>query len=578
MKILDFEPANCKNCYKCVKNCAVKAIKMVNDQAQIIEERCIACGRCFLVCPQNARYILSDLDDVTEAIKQNKKVILSIAPSYLAIYHEPYKLIGALRKFGIDIIEETSIGASKVTELYSKYIKSSNGKCLITTACPSINLMLEIYYPKLIDNMIPIVSPMIAHCKMLRKKYGKDAYIVFLGPCIAKKHEAYPYQMANIIDAVITFEELEKYFFENNINIADCKTSKPDKTGDIIGQKYPTDNGVIGGLKEVLADNNYISLSVNGTENCKKLFESLLDNENKNIFIEANSCENGCINGPAIPNDFPNTYLRKIILKNNLEKYNRINDKVKTEDTSKTIDTEKINYNKIFRDKHLNLKHFSDEEINSVLEKMGKHSVEDELNCGSCGYETCRKKAISVLEGMSYPEMCMPYMRSKAERISNISFEYTPNILFIVDKNLDILDINPKAEAAFLTKAEHMKGKRLSVFMPTTECEQVLATEKNILNKKITIGSYGITANASFIYLNKFKIIFIILFDITNEENKKEKLQVLKLNTIESADKVIEKQMRVAQEIAGLLGETTAETKAILLELKKIVTDKESDY
>ncbi|QSX05821.1 4Fe-4S binding protein [Sedimentibacter sp. zth1] len=570
MKILDFVPANCKNCYKCVRNCTVKAIKMVNDQAQIVENRCIACGKCFLVCPQNARYILSDLDKVINAINENKKVIISIAPSYLGIYKDPYKLIGALRKMGIHRIEETSIGANIVTELYNDYVEKSSGENIITTACPSVNLMIQTYYPELINNMIPVDSPMIAHCKMLRKEFGKDIYITFLGPCIAKKCEAYPYQVTNIMDAVISFEELENYFSETGIDISKCENSTPDKTGNKLGQKYPTENGILPGLKDVLDKKNYTSISVSGTQQCKDLFEELKNNDLKNIFIEANSCEGGCIEGPAVPKDSTNVFIRKINLKSMLKRSDYFSKQV-------AKDVYNINFSRKFRDKHLVTKKYTDEEIKSVLEKLGKHNVSDELNCSSCGYETCRQKAISVLDGMSYPEMCMPYMKAKAERISNISFEYSPNILFIVDKDLNILELNPQAEKAFCTKISNMRGKNLSMLIPTVECEQVIETEQNILNKKLLISSYGITAYGSFIYLPNVKMIFIILLDVTDEENKKDKLLKLKLNTIETADKVIEKQMRVVQEIAGLLGETTAETKTTLLKLKKVVTEEESD-
>lgn len=572
MKILDFVPANCKNCYKCVRNCTVKAIKMTQNQAQIIEDKCIACGKCFLVCPQNARYILSDLDKVINAINQNKKVIFSIAPSYLGIYKEPYKLIGALKQLGIFAVEETSIGATKVTELYKDYINNSNGDNIITTCCPSINLLIEKYYPELVKNMIPVDSPMIAHCKMLRKKYGKDAYITFLGPCIAKKYESNPYQIANIIDSVITFEELDKFFTENNIDIEKCEELMPDVIGKRTGQNYPFESGILSGLTNVLKENCYTSLSISGINNCKELFESLRKNEIQRVFIEANTCEGSCIGGPAISKDNSNVYIRKLKIESELE-----NLKNKNKNNVNEYNQYNIDYSRYFRNKPLVKKQYSEDEIKAVLKKIGKNSSEDELNCGFCGYDTCREKAISVLDGLSYTEMCIPYMRNKAERISNISFEFSPNILFIVDQNLNILDLNPKAQKVFNANIKNFYGKKLSVLMTTDDCEQVLKTEKSIVNKKVSLQNYGITVLTSLIFIPNLNIIFGIMLDVTQEENKKEKLNDVKLNTIESADKVIEKQMRVAQEIAGLLGETTAETKAILLKLKKVVTNEERD-
>lgn len=570
MKILDFVPANCKNCYKCVKNCSVKAIKMVDDQAQIIEERCVACGKCFLVCPQNARNILSDLDNVVKAIKENKKVIISIAPSYLGIYKNPYKLIGALKKFGVHAVEETSIGAAKITELYREYLKKADGKNIITSCCPSVNLMIQIYYPELLDNLIPIDSPMIAHSKMLRQKYGKDSYITFLGPCLAKKCEAYPYQVAGIMDAVVSFEELENYFIENNISLEDCDEMLPDASGSITGQRYPIERGILGGLTDILKDKEYTNIAVAGSKNCRELFDALKDNDLNNICIEANMCEGACMGGPAISKDEHNVYVRRILIKNKLKQ----NEELKKVFEKNDYD---IDYSRRFRDRQIQGPKYTQAQIEEVLRSIGKHSKADELNCGSCGYETCREKAVSVLDGLSYSGMCLPYMRSKAERISNISFEYSPNILFIVDENLNILELNPKAEEAFNAKMANMKGLNLSALMPVDDYEKVMETGNNILSKKIVIEKYGIIAYSSIIYLPKLKIIFGILLDVTDEEQKKDKLLTLKLSTIETADKVIEKQMRVAQEIAGLLGETTAETKTTLLKLKKIVADEESD-
>jgi len=231
MRILDFYPANCKNCYKCVRNCSVKAIKMINDQAQIVEEKCIACGTCFSVCPQNARNIHSDLENVIEAMKEGRKIIVSIAPSYLGVYEEPYKLISVLKYLGATVVQETAVGAAMVTELYRKFISTTNVKNAITTCCPTVNMMIQTYYPDLIKYLMPLDSPMIAHCKMLRKQYNEDAFIVFLGPCISKKCEAYGYQLSGIIDGVISFEELDKLLESRGIDISTFEESRPDVEG-----------------------------------------------------------------------------------------------------------------------------------------------------------------------------------------------------------------------------------------------------------------------------------------------------------------------------------------------------------
>lgn len=571
MKILDFYPANCKNCYKCVRNCSVKAIKMIDDQAQIVEEKCIACGTCFLVCPQNARNIHSDIENIDIAVNKGKKIIISIAPSYLGVYETPYKLISVLRHLGASIVEETSIGASMVTELYKDYISNVNLNNMITTCCPTVNMLVQTYYPELIKYLIPIDSPMIAHCKMIRKRHGKDAFIVFLGPCISKKCEAYGYQLAGVIDGVISFEELDKMLESKDIDISSFEESYPDLEGNYTGKRYPLDNGILSGLKNEISDSTFTPMSISGIDNLMGAFEAMTAGELTNVLIEANSCTGGCLGGPAVPKRSKNVFVRKTKAKSRIhhlrnKRYENYTDQEK-----------KLNYSRFFRNKKYNHEIYSEDNIRTVLEKTGKNTKADELNCGACGYDTCRDKAISVLEGLSHPQMCMPFMRSEAEKISNIYFEYSPSVIMIVDLNLNILDLNPVGEKLFNTTRKNIANMPLSNFMPVDDFQQVLASGESMVGKKLELTNYNTIVYERIIYLPKNKILFGILNDITKEELKKEQIVNFKLNTLETADKVIEKQMRVAQEIAGLLGETTAETKAALLKLKKVVLEESED-
>lgn len=567
MKILDFYPANCKNCYKCVRNCSVKAIKMIDDQAQIVEEKCIACGTCFLVCPQNARNIHSDLENVENALAQGKKIIISIAPSYLGVYDEPYKFISLLKHLGASIIEETAIGAEQVSKLYSEHIKTTAKSNAITTCCPTVNMMVQNYYPDLIKYLIPVDSPMVAHCKMIRKRHGKDAYIVFLGPCISKKCEAYGYQLSGVMDAVISFEEIDKLIESRNINLSEFKETRPDLEGNYAGKKYPLEQGILSGISSVVESSKFTPAAISGIENLRKAFDALSNGEITNVLIEANSCDGGCIGGPAVPKKSKNVYTRKIRARNKIQTLKDI------EYQNYTLEEKKLSYVRNFRNKQYIHPDFTEKEIRNVLEQTGKHNKSDELNCGACGYDTCREKAISVLEGLSHPQMCMPYMRSEAEKISNIYFKYSPSIIIIVDLDLNILDLNPVGEKAFSIDSHSVKNKPLSLIIPDTDFKQVLKTEENMEGRKLNLEKYGLIVYERIIYLPKNKILFGILNDITNDELKKEQIVNFKMNTLETADKVIEKQMRVAQEIAGLLGETTAETKAALLKLKKVVLE-----
>lgn len=572
MKIMDFYPANCKNCYKCVRNCPVKAIKIVNDQAEIIEDKCIGCGRCFNVCPQNARNIHSDLDNVKLALKR-KKVVVSIAPSYRGIYMNYKKLIGALKKLGIDIVEETAVGAELVTNLYGEYIDKNPGKNVITSCCPSVNLLIRRYFSEISDSIIPVDTPMIMHSKLLKEKYGYKSYVVFIGPCISKKIEAYGYQQQGIIDAVISFEELEGWFREENIIVDDCEEIMPDMGAGKIGARYPLEHGIISGLKTSLERNDMTSMSVNGLEDCMMIFEALRDGEIENICIEANVCRGGCIGGPAVPKFYGNVYKRKIRA---MESINELKNDNIEDKYFKNIERLKP-YDRTFTRKKYSPPVINNEVMTSILARMGKFSKDDELNCGACGYDSCRDKAIAVYEGNSHPEMCIPYMRMQAERLSNIIFEFSPNILILLDEDKNVLDINPQGEKAFNIKLNNIKGKSIDIIMSSNDFDKVIEEGKNIIDKKINFPNYGLKLKENIIHIKDHKLIYGLFSNVTDEEKRNIELSQLKYNTLETVNTVIDKQMRVAQEIAGLLGETTAEAKIALLNLKKVVENEEGE-
>ncbi len=230
-----------------------------------------------------------------------------------------------------------------------------------------------------------------------------------------------------------------------------------------------------------------------------------------------------------------------------------------------------LKFNRSFVDKSINKEIKHEDQINNILKSMGKYSKEDELNCGVCGYNTCIDKANAILEGMAEPEMCLHFMRSKAENISNIIFENTVNCIIMVDYNLNIIEINPAAEKTFMLEKNLVKNKPIKFLINEEDFIEVKKIKNNILGKKITITNYGLVFIESIIFIEKQNIFLLSLTDITEKEQSKEKLKTLKESSFRAAEEVIEKQMRVAQEIASLLGETTAETKITLTNLKRIV-------
>lgn len=569
MNLLNFSKANCKNCYRCLRSCPVKAIQFKDEQAIIIEDRCIACGHCLTVCPQDARNVRSDLSEIKAAIKNGKTLIASLAPSFAGAFEkeDPGQIVAALKVLGFTVVEETAVGADIVTELYKDFLKEKRQANIITTCCPSANYLIEKYYPSLIKYMLPIVSPMLAHSKLIKHEHNNDCYVVFIGPCIAKKAEALSIQSAGKVDAVLTFEDLNQWFSEEEIDLSRLTAVPFDRTATKKGGQYPISGGVTGSFSQHENERGYEILKVDGIDNCLEVFDALERNVLKNVCVEVSVCSGSCIGGPGMPKDGAN-YFRRL---HRVREYTA--GKRDACITPSELDSikESISFTKEFFDKSMRIPEPHEEELRKVLSKMGKHTPDDELNCGACGYNTCRDKAKAVLEGMAEMYMCLPFMRNKAESLTNIIFEHSPNVIMLVDEELKIREFNPTAERLFRVSARDIKDKPLSLLIDDGDFAMVAATKQNIYKQKISSPQHGLVFICNLVYLEKQNLIMAIMMDLTMDEKNCQELQRVKENTLEAAQKVITKQMRVAQEIASLLGETTAETKIILTKLKEIV-------
>lgn len=564
MKLINLSASSCKNCYKCLRVCPVKAIKFVNDKAEIQEDRCVACGHCFVVCPQNARNIKSEVNLLETALDLNKDTVACIAPSFAGFFENPGCFVAGLKKLGFKSVQEVSIGAEEVTKQYDKYIRENNPKYAISSCCTTVNLMVRRYYPELTKYLLPVVTPMMALAKAVKKENPK-CFNVFISPCISKKYEAADNEYKGLIDAVITYEEILEMFEKYDIDIDKLEPQIADRTGQEVGRKYPVSGGIGRGLQDVIRDNDYDIIHVEGTSSAIRIFENMRAGDLEKSYIEISACIESCINGPCIPKNSKSLYTRKQKLKHFV--------KNGWEKRGIPVDWDEINLRAINLPQPVETKKATEEEILAILKKMGKNNKEDELDCSACGYDSCREKAQAVYEGMSEVEMCVPFMRAKAESMNDVIFFNSPSSIFILEEDLTITHMNPFAEKIFQAKIENIKGKPISMFMDIEELEEVLETKKSILNKKTNYSKYGYIAMQSIIYLEKNNQILVIMANVTNEEKRKKELESLKGNTIEVTQKVIEKQMRVAQEIASLLGETTAETKVALNKLKQIVLE-----
>lgn len=564
MWIIDFSKANCKNCYACVRACPASAIKVQAEQAKIMKERCIGCGKCLKVCPKNAKQVQSELYKVKEYLSQDEKVVVSVAPSFAALWgEESKKLPGLLKKLGFCAVEETVVGAELVTRVYETYAHMPGDQCYITSCCPTVNAMIQKHFPEIIPFLIPVVSPVACHSKLLKQKYGKETKVVFLGPCLSKKIEGIE---EDTLDAVLTFEEFYDWIEEEKIEIKE-QLVMPFEATQVSQRLYPIVGGVTATIDKKRIPRKIIQ--IDGIEECMELMPHIMAGAFKHTLLEMHGCRHSCISGAGMPQDGVNIYERKA----RIEKYAA---EEKLEFIQDIYMGESINLHKEFHNLKKELKIPSKEEIDGILNSIGKETPLDELNCGSCGYKTCRDKAIAVYNGLAEPNMCLPFMRQKAETLTNVIFEATPNMIIMVNDDLEVIEINPAAKHFFKITKEGSMHLPIAMLLDTAIFEEVKRSKTNILNQKSILNEGQTTVVQSVIWSEYHQIMLWVANDITYDETQAKKLKHMKIEAIDMAQQVINKQMTVAQEIASLLGETTAETKVTLTKLKKLIQEEEA--
>lgn len=401
----------CRRCYSCVRECPANAIRVVNGQAIVQPERCISCGHCVKVCSQNAKFISSDIDYVRYLLK-NTKVAAIVAPSFAASFPDEYlKIPDALRKLGFEVVCETAFGADLIAQNYSSLYENSENGTVITSSCPAINNYIEKYFENLVPLLAPVVSPMIAMGKYLKRISSDEIKVVFIGPCIAKKSEFIDSEVVGIIDSVLTFSELKELLSLNKINISECNESLFDPPLANQGKAFPIAGGLLKtiGLKEdILAKERIV---VEGKKQVEQIIKDINENKIKNKFIDILFCE-GCINGPAIDSDL-NYYSKREKVIDYIEK--AVSHVDQTVWKSQIFNARDLNFDRKFEYKHQRKPMPSEEKIKEILSRTNKFEKKDELNCGACGYQTCREYAISIAKGLAEDDMCLPFLLDKVE-------------------------------------------------------------------------------------------------------------------------------------------------------------------
>ena len=546
--------ANCRDCYRCVRVCPVKAISVKNGQASIRDELCIKCGTCVRECPQHAKTIVSSLDEVKTLIASGKKTAVSVAPSFAAAFPgwQAERLPSALRKLGFGYVSETAEGAALVAQ--RAFQKPEKGS--ICTACPAVVNYVERYKPEYLGRLKTVVSPMIAHGRMLKKRLGKDWAVVFIGPCAAKKSEAHRAEYEGVIDSVLTFAELTKWINEESIDLATCEASGFESMGELnYARLFPLAGGMMktGDIACNNIDNNTVAIS--GAPEVISMF-NLPTREWQFEEAECLFCEAGCINGPGMP-DFlhdVNLYRRK----EDVLKYAALELPIFGEIAS-DVDCE-TSFNKYGGETEPDA---DENEIRKVLEQTGKSNPELQLNCGACGYKSCRENAIAVVRGMAEPEMCMPYMRRLAQQRTDRIIETSPNGIVILDDELHIIKANPVFLAMFRC-GNNIIARRISYFMDANGFEKLVEGMDKVEGIKI---KYGMKYHEQLYALRNEKQYVGIFSDISKVSYDEKQLDVIKQQTLMQAKDLLDHQIKFSQEMAHFLGRYTAKSEELVQQL-----------
>ncbi len=554
----------CHDCYKCVRECHVKAIKIENGHASVISDKCIACGNCVKACPANAKRVRYDIEKVKTLLRTQKDVYVSLAPSWTGVFdYSESKMIGILKKLGVKEVSETALGAQEVSIKTAEMLKDSDNKLLISSACPVIVDYVRLYNPKFTQNITPIASPAITHAKMLKELYGENSSVVFIGPCIAKKNEADKHP--ELIDISLTFEELKFWIAEEFIDPAEIKKDPknvfvPESSHE--GALYPIEGGMNETIKKVGIKNDVQLLNISSIETFENSLKGLSPEKlKKTVFIEALACDGGCISGPCISTKKPGITISSNILSS-------VNYREEVPKTAKVVVKEK------YEEQPIENIEYPISEITKAMKKIGKHKESDELNCGGCGYPTCKDLAKALISGDAEPSMCVSYMRKIAMRKAAAMLRCMPSGIVMVDQDLRVVEANDaflkmfcgEMYEVFASRQDGLVGAAIDRIVDFADIfKKALKSGKDIHKERVPVKNklYDITAFT----IEKHSLVGAVITDVTKTETNREKIS-------QKAQEVITKNIATVQDIAKLLGEHMVETELLL---SSIAHDFDSD-
>lgn len=593
MSFLQFKKTNCKNCYKCVRYCPVKSISVKDHQAQIIEDECILCGNCTVICPQKAKQDISAIPQVKELLELGVGAVASVAPSFAAYFGldslEPLRQ--ALMAAGFDDAFETAEGAYLVKSEYERLLAKAPGQTLISSCCASINAYIRKHKQEAIPYLAPVLTPMQAHARLLKERCP-DKAVVFFGPCVSKKAEAA--EDGSQVSCAVTFEELAEWLEEGGIAIqgsviqsggsgaagtgagsgraaAEDGAAENGAAGKIPSDVSPDSAGpkrlsrmfpIHGGILQTMARQpGYRYVSVDGLRNSMAAIDDVINGRLPGCFIEMSACNGSCVGGPSFQR----------------RELSALAGEIQVESIALAPYEEDFNIETAlplaasFSDQGKYYMKPSEKQIAGILKKMGKNTPADELNCGMCGYPSCRDKAVAVYYGKAEISMCLPFMKERAESFSDKIINITPNAIVAVDMDLKIQQVNTAACEIFGLTPQDLVGQPVSRILDEFDFVNMITQSTPQVTKYTFLAEYNVYLEQVFLYDKANSVVICIMKNITKEKQRKSQLMKAKTQAANMADDIVERQQRIAHEIASLLGETVAETKVAISDLKETI-------
>ena len=553
----------CQDCHKCIRECPVKAIRVEDGYARVVPDLCIMCGLCVLSCPHSAKQVRDDLPDAKALLTKGRKVIASLAPSFVAQYSgvRPAQLIGALKRLGFFAVSETALGAQQVSASAYALMHSEPKQIWISSACPVVVDFIAKYHPECQSHLSAVLSPLLTHCKMLRAHYGDDIATVFIGPCIAKKKEAE--QHPELLDVVLTFEDLDRWLAEENIDLAKMETTAEDRFQPQEAEEgalYPIDGGMVPGVAGNREVNSLQFMSFSGIANVEQALKSIPEwHPEHNIFFELTACAGSCVNGPKAARNSSVARRRYEILSY-------------AKPASRLPRRPSLVIGGHYDAAPIARTDYSEMQLREALRTVGKYSADDELNCGGCGYDSCRDFARALINRNAERMMCATYTRKLAQKKANALLQKMPSAVVIVNEDLKIIESNQHFARLFAVdggQATEMEGSAHSVVVPFSNLfKRVLESGKDIVGHDIRYQRSIL--NTSIFTIEPHAVLCGIFQDITQPIFQKEQI-------IARAREVIQKNLNTVQQIAYLLGENAADSEITLNSIVNSFSPEEAD-